>query len=320
MIFFRTCSLLALTLSLIACNESGEYQALGTIERDRIIFKATASELIVDLPIAEGSVVHTGDLIIALDDRRQLAMVAKAKAELAKAAAFLQELRNGARIEDIDVAKANVEGADAALTVADKSFKRAHELYQKRLNAQSDLDKARAEKDSAKAALKSAQKHLLSLTNGTRKEELDQAEAALQALQAQLDLEQLKLSELSITATRDGYLDALPWNLGERVMAGATVGIMLADSAPFARVYIPEPWRAKVQVGSQLKINVDGVPSAIVGVVRWVANEPVFTPYYALNERDRARLMYLCEIDLPQGTQLPVGVPAQAHLITAAGR
>ena len=72
-------------------------------------------------------------------------------------------------------------------------------------------------------------------------EDLTIAEAILATNIAVLASEQKKLSDLTITAKRDGILDNLPWNLGERVTAGSPVAIVLAGKAPFARVYIPEP-------------------------------------------------------------------------------
>ena len=50
------------------------------------------------------------------------------------------------------------------------------------------------------------------------------------------------------------------------------------------------------------------------GHLRWIATDPAFTPYYALNSSDRARLVYLAEFDLDDADQLPSGVPAQVLL------
>ena len=80
-----------------------------------MVLKATSSELILKLPVPEGSEVSRGTLLVQLDDRRQQAIVARAKAELARSAALLEELRNGARAEDIAAAQASVAGARAEL-------------------------------------------------------------------------------------------------------------------------------------------------------------------------------------------------------------
>jgi len=311
----RVMALTLAALLLTACGKDTADEALGTLERDRIVLKATADEIITSEPIAEGTMVTAGTLLVQLDDSRQQAVVARASAEVAQAAARLEELRNGARPEEIASATARVAGARAGLVEAEASYERAKQLLAQKLAAQATLDRALANRDAAEAALESAQEELLRLTNGTRKEQLDQGAAALQAAEAQLALEQHRLSELSVIATRDAYLDSLPWHVGERVTLGATLALLLANDSPYARVYIPEPWRARMQVGDRRPVKVDGVPEPLTGVLRWIANDPAFTPYYALNAKDRARLVYMAEFDLEDAEDLPTGVPAQVLLV-----
>lgn len=296
------------------CGEDTASQALGTLERDRIVLKATAGEIIVDQPVPEGTMVAAGTLLVQLDNRRQQAVVARANAELAQAEFHLEELRNGARPEDIAASGARVAGARAALVEARANYQRAVSLVEQKLAARAQLDTALAARDAAEANLESAQEELLRLTNGTRKEQLDQGAASVQAAAARLALENHNLRELSVVATRDAYLDSLPWNVGERVTAGATVALLLAEGAPYARVYVPEPWRTRLHVGDRLPVTVDGIEQPLTGELRWIATDPAFTPYYALNAGDRARLMYLAEFDLEDGDDLPTGVPAQVLL------
>jgi HlyD family secretion protein len=296
------------------CTSDTFEEALGTLERDRIVLKATANEIIVGEPVPEGTLVTAGTLLVQLDDSRARAQVAKAKAELARAKAMLEELRNGARPEDIAAASARVDGARAQVIETEASFVRAKQLLEQKLTAQATLDRALANRDAAEAALESAIEELLRLTNGTRQEQLDQAEAARQSAQAQLALEQHRLSELSVVATRDAYLDSLPWHVGERVDMGSTLAVLLANDRPYARVYIPETWRARLQVGDRRQVRVDGIEQPLTGVLRWIATDPAFTPYYALNANDRARLVYMAEFDLEEGEDLPTGMPAQVIL------
>ncbi|EOW6614565.1 HlyD family secretion protein [Vibrio fluvialis] len=308
-----TLSLLILLLS--GCSQDSENQALGTLERDRVTFSATSNEIIRQLPITEGREVHVGDVLVKLDDASQQAMVAQAIAQRAKADAYLAKLTNGERPEDIAVAQARVSRATAQLTEAEKSFRRVSELVSKRLISQSEKDSAVSVRDSARAELDSAKEEFAKLTAGARIEDIEQAKAELAAAEANVTLQQQKLSELTIVATRNGILDNLPYNLGERVSVGSIVAVVQADSVPYARVYVPERFRAQFTAGKTVTVHVDGVADSYQGAVRWVANEPSFTPYYALTENERARLMYLAEVDLPDSAQsLPSGIPAQVDL------
>ncbi|VAW70873.1 Membrane fusion component of tripartite multidrug efflux system [hydrothermal vent metagenome] len=300
---------------LSGCNPDSANLALGTLERDRISHPATVNEVIIDLPVAAGSKVSRGTVLVRLDNTLQLAQVARATAEVAQAEASLDKLRNGARKEEVAAASAKVAGAKASLTEAETSYQRALKLVRQKLISQASVDQALATRDSGIANLQNAQEQLLELTNGTRSEDLRYAAARLDALQATLASEQKKLSDLTITATRDGILDNLPWNLGERATIGSPLAIVLAGKAPFVRVYVPEPYRIKLALNDVLNVRVDGMDRTISGTLRWISTEPAFTPYYALNQEERARLMYLAEIQLPDSeSALPNGIPAQVEL------
>ncbi|PNH99192.1 HlyD family secretion protein [Vibrio diazotrophicus] len=308
-------ALLLLLPLLVACAPEDSSQALGTLERDRVTFSATSNEIIRELPVKEGSQVKIGDILVRLDSTSQEAMLAQAIAQQAKANAYLTKLTNGERPEDIAVAQAKVTLATAKLTEANKNYRRKAELVSKNLISESEKDTALSARDSARAELDSAKEEFAKLTAGARVEDIEQAKAELDAAIANSAVQQQKLDELTIVSTRDGVLDNLPYNLGERVSVGSIVAVVQADNSPFARVYVPEPYRVNLTQGTKLQVHVDGVEQTYQGTVRWIANEPSFTPYYALTENERARLMYLAEIDLSYDAQnLPSGIPAQVDL------
>ncbi|MGI9522231.1 MAG: HlyD family secretion protein [Hyphomicrobiaceae bacterium] len=307
---------LLLTLPLLTnCTDSETGVALGTLERDRVAMTATANEIIIDLPVRRGTFVKKGTILVRFDDKLQRANVAKAKAGVAEAEANLERLRNGARVEEVEAARATVAVARANLVRAELAYKRQKKLIKSRAISQASLDNAVAVRDAARAQLRNAQEQLLELTNGTREEDLHIGEAELKGAQATLVNEQKQLSDLTVIATRDGVLDNLPWNLGERVTVGSPVAVLLAGDAPYARVYVPEPYRVKIREGDRLKVRIDGLAEAVVGTVRWISSDPAFTPYYALNQEERARLMYLAQVQLPKSqSHLPDGVPAQVQM------
>ncbi len=302
-------------LFLCACSPESPRQALGTLERDRITYTATANEIIRALPIKEGQTVTQGQILVELDTKNQRAVLAHATAEQAKAEAYLRKLSNGERPEDIAAASARVAQAQAQVVEANKSYQRKAELVKRELISLAELDSSLAQRDSARAGLNSAKEEFNKLTAGSRPEDIEQAKATLMAAQANVAVQQQKLDELTVTATRDGILDSLPYNLGERAPSNAIIAVIQADRVPYARVYVPADYRVNFVQGAQYMVHVDGVSESFQGTVRWVATEPSFTPYYALTDKERSRLMYLAEVELPDSAaQLPSGIPAQVDL------
>ncbi|AYV13391.1 HlyD family secretion protein [Shewanella algae] len=306
--------LTATLLLLQACGDNGESRAMGTLERDRIQLSAPVAEQIADIHVAEGDKVEAGQLLLQLDSRSAAARVAQRRAELAEAGARLDELQQGARVEERRAARAAIEAATAAATEARLRYQRTRELFTAKVVGQAELDAAIAERDHTKALVEQANEQWLQLENGTRSEQLAQAEARVAAAAAALKAEEKALDDLSLRAPLASEVDILPWKRGDRVAQGTQLVALLALDKPYARVYLPQTAISKLSRGDKLEVWVDGVEQPLKGTVRNIRSQPAFTPFYALNERDRARLMYLTDIDVEGAESLPSGLALEARL------
>ncbi len=308
-------------LLLAACDGNRDAPLVGTLERDRIEIVAEEAELILSLDVREGDHVEKGQVLVKQETEVMAARVAQATAQLEQARQRLMELERGARKETIAEARARVNAARAAADRDEREYVRSEELVKQRLISQSQLDQARAARNASVAGLREAQAALAELMNGTRVEQIDQARAAVAALEfAKRELE-ITDSRLILRATRAGVVDALPYKAGERPPRGTPVVVLLADTPAFARVYVPEPRRAFIRPRAKAQIFVDGVEQPLNGFVRWVATEAAFTPYYALTQRDRSRLAFLAEVEVTDDRvrELPAGVPVEVRIVEASG-
>ncbi|MBF9002501.1 HlyD family secretion protein [Vibrio nitrifigilis] len=304
-----------LTLILAGCSPQEKPQALGTLERDRVSLTATASEVIQSIPVKEGQPIHQGDVLVQLSPISQQAVVEKAKAEQLQAQVSLNKLLNGERIEDVESAKADVDNAKVHMENAEKHYQRIAALVARKLSSQSEKDNAQADRDEARASYTAAVQNLKKLSSGYRTEDIEVAKAKLSAATAELKLQQHRLEELTIKATRDGVLDSLPYNQGERVATNAVLAIIEAGATPYARVYMPEPFVASYPIGSQVTVHIDGADKAVTGTIHWMSKEPAFTSYKSMSASDRSRLVYLTKISLPDSSaSLPAGIPVQVDL------
>jgi len=312
---------LTLTGLLVGCAREHGAPAVGTIERHRFELSATVAEQIIALPVREGQAVRAGELLAQLDGRALAASRASAAAQVEQWRQRLEELRHGARREEIAQLQAQLAAAVALRDQAEKDYARATQLLSRGLIAQAQVDQLLQLRDSSAATMRSAQAALDLLRAGTRSEQLAQAASQLRSSEEQLRQQDVLLDRLTLRAAVDGVVEALPYRLGERPQVGAPVVIMLASGMPYARVYIPEPQRAALHAGQKLQVHVDGVAKAFAGQLRYIAGEASFTPYFSLTQRDRSRLAYLAEIDLPEAAarDLPVGVPVEVPLGNAAG-
>jgi HlyD family secretion protein len=145
--------------------------------------------------------------------------------------------------------------------------------------------------------------------------EREAATAALLEAEAAVDAAKKRLADLDLRAPAASVVDQLPYEVGERVPTGAVLAVLLRDEQPWVRVWLPEPYLARVRPGLETEVSVDGWAAPLRGRVLDVAREPTFTPHYALTERERAHLAYETRVVLvepPEG--LRPGVPATVRL------
>ena len=301
------------TVVVLAGCQAEPPQALGTLEYDRITMPAPAAERIVAINVHEGERVHAGQSLLRLESARTQSSEEAAQAEVQRQRGALAELRSGPRVEAIAQARAQLAAVQAQARDARAYYARLQPLGRRQLVAAADVDRARAASGNADAQVQAASAALAELEHGTRSEQLAQGQAAVRASEAQAAVQAVTLDKLNVVAPRDALVDSLPYKLGDQTPVGASLAILLVGDAPYARVYIPEQQRMKINVGDHMQVIVVGRKQAYPGTVRMIRSAPSFTPYFALAGKDAARLSYLAEIQLTgtQASQLPAGLPVR---------
>lgn len=311
---------LASSFLLPGCARHDQDTLPGTVERDRVELAAETDEFIVKLPFAEGSPVKAGDVIVVQDSAISSAELDAARAQLAEAEARTKELENGPRSTSIRAAAARRDRARVERDDAVRERDRLLDLVRQNLVSRSQADQQVAAANAAEASLHEAESALRELQEGTRAEQVTQARQAADSARANLRALETSSARLEVRSPITGVIDALPFHVGEKPARGATVAVLLADTAPYARIHVPAPMRARVKQGTTATLSVDGVDRGYRGHVRFIASEAEFTPYYSLTAADRSRLSFLAEVefDEPEARELPSGVPVNVSLAPAA--
>ena len=303
-----------LALAATACMKEPPGTMVGTLERDRVELRVESNEAITAIHFEDGDSVVPGDLILEQDASRAQARVEQLSAVRNQSAARLAELQRGPRPEAIREAQARLQANGVVAANAKSDLARAQDIFDRGLSNQSNLDHARASFQAAAAREQADREALTAMLNGTTVEELQQAQAALDAAEAGLRLASIDLQRLKLTAPASGVIDKVLYEVGERPVAGSTVAVILDDQRLFARIYVPEQLKAQVTVGTSLDLRVDGNTGTLQGTVSWVSADASFTPYFALTEHDRSRLSFLAEVVVEDNGHMPVGLPLEAWL------
>ena len=306
--------LTVLTLAATGCvGESSPLPLVGTLERDRVELVGEFQEPIIELNVEEGEQVEAGQVLMRQDGSRVEQDLKAAEAAVARAQQRLAELMRGPREEAIRAARARFDGAHEILEVSTREHLRLQGLAEQNIASQTAVDRALRAVEVARTDVEALGAVLEDLLDGATVEELGQAEAAVAEVQARLERLRISAARLDIVAPRTGRIEALPYKLGERPPPGATLVVLLAGDTLHARIYVPEPLRARVLPGMAARLRVDGVSREVKGTVTFVSSEAAFTPYFSLTQRDRSRLAYLAKVSVSERSyrDLPAGLPVE---------
>lgn len=149
-------------------------------------------------------------------------------------------------------------------------------------------------------------------TYDSAKRKRDEALSIVAEKEARIAQAKKRLEDLTIRARASGFLDQLPYEVGERAPAGGVVAVLIADDRPWVRVWLPARAVPRVSPGQDAKVKVVGLDDWFNGKVEHVSREPEFTPHYALTERESAHLVYETRVRLNDPKRdIPPGIPAR---------
>lgn len=275
------------TLTLIAAACSGSADTLtvaGTVEIREVQLAPLAAGRLVRLLKDEGDAVRAGDTVAVLEQPGLEALIAERRARAAAAAA---------RVADTAAARADSERAARDLERATRLRERGV------ISAQ--------QHDALKSAAASAAARLAALRSAPS--EARAAQAALAGVQAIRE-------QLAVVAPDDGIVLTRYAERGEAVSAGMPVVSLGLTHRPWVRAYVGERFIARVRLGQDVSVAVDGYPdTAFAGHVVEISPRAEFTPRAALTERERADLVFAIKVAVDDaGGRLKAGMPVELRV------
>ncbi len=156
-------------------------------------------------PVKVGDSVQKGALIATIDPRDFKTTLAGFTSRLAQAQAQLKAIRV-ARPEDINKLNAALASAQAEQVKAKADYGRVEQLYANDNASKADLDRARALRDIARQAVRSATESLSIGRRGARAEDVEAMVASIRALGAQQKRARDALEDTELRAPFAGYI------------------------------------------------------------------------------------------------------------------
>ena len=199
---------------------------------------------------------------------------------------------------------------------AESSLKQAkdHEALMKEGSRSEDVDQAQAQLIRAKAAIRGSQANELDIKR--RQQDVVAKQADIEREQAQIALIDAQLADTTASSPIAGVVLVKSVDVGEVIAPGTAVVTVGDLDHPWLRAYIPETDLGRVKLGAKVDVKTDSFPGRIFnGRVTFISSEAEFTPKQIETKDERVKLVYRIkiEIDNPQH-ELKSNMPADAEI------
>lgn len=289
-------------LLVVSCGngERDVVTAAGTIEVHEADLAAPAPATVLRILVDEGDAVAEGDTVALLLQRDLDATIASAQARWRTAIATLRDLEAGARPQELERARADLQAAEAEVARTAAEQHRAKELLDSGLGTQQVFDNADAAARTAISRRDAARETLRLLEAGARSHQIAAARAEASSAEATLRAIETRQADLVLTAPFAGTVLHRLAEPGEVLGAGVPAVTIGLTGRPWVRVYLRRDVVARLRTGAPATILLAG--REIPGRITSFSPQAEFTPRVALTETERADLLFGVKVEPVEDT------------------
>ena len=206
-----------------------------------------------------------------------------------------------------DQFKARFDSTTAAVRQAEMRLSLVKEGARKE-----DIEAAKAQVARAQAAVRSAENNRLEVRR--REQELVSRQAEVQRAQSQVAVVDVQIRDSVAEAPMDGVVLTKNVELGEVVNAGVPILTIGDTARPWLRAYLTEKQLGRVKLSDKVKVTTDSFPGKVyIGRVTFIASEAEFTPKQIQTPEERVKLVYRIKVELDNPNQeLKLNMPVDA--------
>ena len=225
---------------------------MGQAEATEVRISGKVPGRILSYRFGEGDRVKAGDTLVFLDTPEVMAKLRQAEAERAAAEAQNAKALKGAREQEIAAAFEMWQKAQAGLTIAEKSFNRVRNLYEKGVVSAQKKDEAEANYNAMVATEKAARSQYEMAKEGARKEDKAATAAMVERAQGAIAEVESYVEERALLSPIDGEVTERFPEVGELVGTGAPIMHIADLTDMWVTFSIREDLLKDIRIGSEV--------------------------------------------------------------------
>ncbi|MBW9056528.1 secretion protein HlyD [Rhizobium mesosinicum] len=292
-----------------------QFALYGNVDIRQVSLGFRVNGRLASLAVDEGDMIKSGDVLGKLDTAPFEAAVTSAEANVAALQATLDKLKAGPRPTEIAQAEAAHDESLAALRNANIAYDRARQLRPQGTISEASLDQATANRSMAAARADSTEQALKLLQEGSRVEDIANAEAQLKAAQSSLTSARISLADAELRAPDNGVILSRVREPGAIVSPADTVYVLSLTQPVWVRSYVAEGDLGRLHPGMKVQVTSDTQPDKPYdGTVGFISPVAEFTPKSVETPQLRTDLVYRLRIVIDKpGPDLRQGMPVTVH-------
>jgi RND family efflux transporter MFP subunit len=255
--------------------ESGD-----VVTRGQAIARLKSDELEAELRQAKANLVRTQARVAELRAGSRPEEIAEAQAQVVEVQARLGDAESGSLLAEINQAQAQIDASIAEAELAEKRVNRFEELTRAGAISRDEFDTLVSEQETAEADLRAARRRLEQLQqnrqaeialrraaaeqarqvlnrleNGTRSEEIDQAEAQVAEAAARVNQLEVQLAESAVEAPFTGIIGDVTVKEGDFIEKGDPFTTLTENDRLELRLPIPLERKSDLKIGLAVRMR-----------------------------------------------------------------
>src|SRR5260370_2175422 len=238
----------------------------GEADATRLDIAARVDGRVKEIPVERGQNVPAGAVVVGIDNPKTLAKQGQRKAGMAVAEAQLANVLAGTRAETIAARKAELERAQAALVLAQKTFDRTNTLTEQGNAPQARLDQVTDTLHESERAVDQARSAYDQAANGYTKDYRDIARTNVVKANADIKAVQSLIDQLLVYAPVASQVYQRNVEPGEYVSPGVPLVTLIDLADVWIHFDLRDDLVKSLKVGDRFDVRIAALDDRLVAV------------------------------------------------------
>src|SRR4030081_2038839 len=254
----------------------------GEADATRLDIAARVDGRVKQIPVERGQNVAANAVLVRIDNPETVAKLEQMRTAMAVAEAQLANVLVGTRVEVIAARKAELQRAQAALVLAQKTFDRTHTLTEQGNSPQARLDQVTDALHESERAVDQAKSAYDQAVNGYTKEERAIARTSVEKANADIQSVQSIIDQLQVYAPVASQVYQRNVEPGEYVSPGVPLVTLVDHNDLWIHFDLREDLVRTLKVGDRFDVRVSALADRRVTVeVKLVATKGEYASWRA---------------------------------------